>query len=62
MCETFLCPDLDSELNPELVNDKSPTVIFFPKEHVAHLRAQHCYSYSMQNLVSLLLHSPEGLS
>lgn len=64
MCEMLLCPNLDSEQNPELLTHKSKTFFFSVSEHehVAHLRAQHSYSYTMQNLVSLLSHSPEGLS
>lgn len=33
-----------------------------PTGHVAHLRVRHSFSYSMQNLVSLLSRFPEGLS
>lgn len=52
----MLSPDLDFEKKEAFF------IFIFPEEHVAHLRAQHCFSYTMQNLVSLLSHSPEGLS
>lgn len=53
--------DLDSQQNPKLLTYKSKTD-FFLKVHVANVRAQHSYSNTMQNLVPLLLDSPEGLS
>ncbi len=60
MCEMLLSPDLD--LKSWAVNRQVKNIFYVSKERVAHLRAQHSYSYAMQNLVSLLSHSPEGLS
>lgn len=56
MCEMLLSPDLDSEKHPILLTHKSKA-FFLSTEHVACLRAQDFFSYTMQNLVYLLSHS-----